>query len=86
MKRSASQNKQVSLLQMAFRARKVLRTFEKRAPVNRSEDIGRILYIYSQAWVNIWINLFILVKLYKSLDNLETLIWLTRDLTANISK
>ena len=53
MKRPASQNKQVVLLQMAFRARKVLGTFEKRAPVNRSEDTRRILYIYSQAWVNI---------------------------------
>ena len=32
MKRSALQNKQVVLLRMAFRARKVFGTFEKRAP------------------------------------------------------
>ena len=32
MKRPALQNKQVVLLRMAFRARKVLGTFEKRAP------------------------------------------------------
>ena len=32
MKRSALQNKQVVLLRMAFRARKVLGAFEKRAP------------------------------------------------------
>ena len=32
MKRPASQNKQVVVLRMAFRARKVLRTFEKQAP------------------------------------------------------
>ena len=31
-KRSALQNKQVVILRMAFRARKVLGTFEKRAP------------------------------------------------------
>ena len=32
MKRPALQNKQVVLLRMAFRARKALGTFEKRAP------------------------------------------------------
>ena len=32
MKRPALQNKQVVLLRMAFRARKVLGTFERRAP------------------------------------------------------
>ena len=32
MKRPALQNKQVVLLRMAFRVRKVLGTFEKRAP------------------------------------------------------
>ena len=32
MKRPALQNKQVAVLRMAFRARKVLGTFEKRAP------------------------------------------------------
>ena len=32
MKRPASQNKRVAVLGMAFRARKVLETFEKRAP------------------------------------------------------
>ena len=32
MKRPALQNKQVGVLRMAFRARKVLGTFEKRAP------------------------------------------------------
>ena len=32
MKRSALQNKQVVILRMAFRSRKVLGTFEKRAP------------------------------------------------------
>ena len=35
MKRPALQNKQVVLLRMAFRARKVLGTFEKRAPGTR---------------------------------------------------
>ena len=34
MKRSALQNKQVVILRMAFRARKVLGTFEKRAPAD----------------------------------------------------
>ena len=34
MKRPGLQNKQVVLLRMAFRARKVLGTFEKRAPVS----------------------------------------------------
>ena len=32
MKRSALQNKRVAVLRMAFRARKVFGTFEKRAP------------------------------------------------------
>ena len=32
MKKLASQNKQVVILRMAFRARKVLRTFDKQAP------------------------------------------------------
>ena len=32
MKRSASQNKQIEVLRMALRARKVFGTFEKRAP------------------------------------------------------
>ena len=32
MKRLALQNKQVGVLRMAFRARKVIGTFEKRAP------------------------------------------------------
>ena len=32
MKRPASQNMQVRVLRMAFRARKVFGTFEKRAP------------------------------------------------------
>ena len=32
IKRPALQNKQVAVLRMAFRARKVLGTFEKRAP------------------------------------------------------
>ena len=32
MKRQALQNKQVGVLRMAFRARKVFGTFEKRAP------------------------------------------------------
>ena len=32
MKRPALQNKQVAVLRMAFRARKVFGTFEKRAP------------------------------------------------------
>ena len=32
MKKTALQNKQVGVLQMAFRARKVFGTFEKRAP------------------------------------------------------
>ena len=35
MKRPALQNKQVAVLRMAFRARKVLGTFEKRAPDHR---------------------------------------------------
>ena len=34
MKRSALQNKQIEVLQMAFRAWKVFGTFEKWAPVN----------------------------------------------------
>ena len=33
MKRPSSQNKQVGVLRMAFPARKVFGTFEKRAPV-----------------------------------------------------
>ena len=32
MKKSALQNKRVGVLRVAFRARKVLRAFEKRAP------------------------------------------------------
>ena len=32
MKRPALQNKQIVILRMAFRARKVIGTFEKRAP------------------------------------------------------
>ena len=38
MKRPVLQNKQVVILRMAFRARKVLRTFEKRAP-GKVEDL-----------------------------------------------
>ena len=40
IKRPALQNKQVVVLRMAFWARKVLGTFEKRAP-GRLEDSGR---------------------------------------------
>ena len=36
MKRPALQNKQVRVLRMAFRARKVFGTFEKRAPGPKS--------------------------------------------------
>ena len=43
MKRQALQNKQVGVLRMAFRARKVFGTFEKRAPdVSRDEVEGNI--------------------------------------------
>ena len=42
MKRPALQNKQVVLLRMAFRARNVLGTFEKRAP--DLCDAGEVLY------------------------------------------
>ena len=35
MKRPAFQNKQVGVLRMAFRARKVFGTFEKQAPRNK---------------------------------------------------
>ena len=45
MKRPALQNKQDVLLRMAFRARKVLGTFEKRAPGHRHENCGAELYI-----------------------------------------
>ena len=38
MKRPALQNKQVVVLRLAFRARKVLGTFEKRAPGVRFPD------------------------------------------------
>ena len=37
MKRPALQNKQLGVLRMAFRARKVFGTFEKRAPGERNE-------------------------------------------------
>ena len=37
MKRTALQNKQIVILRMAFRARKVILTFEKRAPGLREE-------------------------------------------------
>mgnify|MGYP007094278915 CR=1 FL=1 len=37
MKRPALQDKQVGVLRMAFRARKVIETFEKRAPVSLFE-------------------------------------------------
>ena len=47
MKRSALQNKQVVILRIAFRARKVLGTFEKRAPGRHSNpdlcDVGGVL-------------------------------------------
>ena len=47
IKRPALQNKQVVVLQMAFRARKVLGTFEKRAPGRDSNpglcDSGAVL-------------------------------------------
>ena len=41
MKRPALQNKQDVLLRMAFRARKVLGTFEKRAPGPLAADVTR---------------------------------------------
>ena len=41
MKRPALQNKQVVLLKMAFRARKVLGTFEKRAPGARFSKVPK---------------------------------------------
>ena len=45
MKRSALQNKQVVILQMAFRARKVLGTFEKRAPGARFSKVPTTLRV-----------------------------------------
>ena len=39
MKRQALQNKQVIVLRLAFRARKVLGTFEKRAPGNSTSEL-----------------------------------------------
>ena len=40
IKRPALQNKQVVVLRMAFRARKVLGTFEKRAPAQNEEGVS----------------------------------------------
>ena len=51
MERPALQNKQVVILRMAFRARKVLGIFEKRAPgligsnVGNNYPVGKLLYI-----------------------------------------
>ena len=42
MKRPAIQNKQVVVLEMAFRARKVLGTFEKRDPAPISALLKRV--------------------------------------------
>ena len=42
VKRSALQNKQVVILRMAYRARKVLGTFEKRAPGVRFSKVPRL--------------------------------------------
>ena len=41
MKRPALQNKQVGVLRMAFRARKVFGTFEKRAPGLMDQDLAQ---------------------------------------------
>ena len=41
IKRSALQNKQVVVLRMAFRARKVLWTFEKRAPAFKTVFVSK---------------------------------------------
>ena len=45
MKRSALQNERVVVLRMAFRARKVFGTFEKRAPGIEQLVHGLLLYI-----------------------------------------
>ena len=55
MKRSALQNKQVVILRMAFRARKVLGTFEKRTPGHHIADTGiHILVRFSSNFVAIF--------------------------------
>ena len=52
IKRPALQNKQVAVLRMAFRARKVLGTFEKRAPapkiISQTRDKMGLSAIFSQ--------------------------------------
>ena len=47
MKRPALQNKQVVVLQLAFRARKVLGTFEKRAPEVSEGQLNRMITMQS---------------------------------------
>ena len=68
MKRPALQNKQVGVLQMAFRARKVFGTFEKRAPGHQFSTDGpevvkiRVLslqVVYS--WPSLYLSLHTLV-------------------------
>ena len=60
MKRPALQNKQVGVLRMAFRARNVFGTFEKRAP-GCSVDIGdlRILWLLHRI---LWLNFACFLK------------------------
>ena len=55
MKRPALQNKRVGVLRMAFRARKVFETFEKRAPAPSWPDsIGQV--IRATFSCNLWRN------------------------------
>ena len=66
MKRSALQNKQLVILRMAFRARKVLGTFEKRAH-GRVHDGYRSIYLMLCAC-----DAFLLVhKLLKTMRNMH---------------
>ena len=61
MKRPALQNKQILILRMAFRARKVIGTFEKRAPEQIFALVFKSRYLHkgevSRGCKGFWQNL-----------------------------
>ena len=57
MKRPALQNKQVGVLRMAFRARKVFGTFQKQAPALRGFPLGTPVFPSHEKKNKIWLDL-----------------------------
>ena len=75
MRRPALQNKQVVILRMAFRVRKVIGTFEKRAP-------GTLLFASARIFICLFLFLFCFpgaLSIAKNISKYKVMLELLRD-------